>query len=116
MCIAVGAKELELRLSVSLLEALLLFESSNLVHIDGLELSLCFLLIGRQLVVLDGLQADCGVVTYADDKYTTTLALPLLILFVRERDLDLRDVVGRVGRQLWVLKHGLSIAADIYDT
>lgn len=97
------------------LGAILLLEATNLVHINGVELALGLLLISRQLLVVHGLQADSGVVANTDDKNAATLGATLVILLVREGDVDLRDVVRRVRRRVRVGEHGATVPVDDED-
>jgi hypothetical protein len=96
--------------------AVLLLEATNLVHVQGVELALGFLLVGGQLlVVLHGLQADGGVVADADDEDAAGLALAAVIVLIGEGDVDLRDVVGGVRGRVGAPQHGLAVAADDED-
>jgi hypothetical protein len=96
--------------------AVLLLEATNLVHVQGVELALGFLLVGGQLlVVLHGLQADGGVVADADDEDAAGLALAVVVVLIGEGDVNLGDVVGGVGRRLGAAKHRVAVTVDDED-
>lgn len=95
--------------------AILFLEATNLVHVDGLELALGFLFVGRKLLFSHGFETDGGIVAYPDDEDAAALAVAVIVVLVGEGDVNLGDVVRRVGRRVRVLEHGLAISADDYD-
>lgn len=95
--------------------AVLFLEPSQLLHVEGLELALGFLFVGRQLLLLHGLQTNRGIVADTYNEDASALALVVFALLVGEGDVDFRDVVGRVRRRAGVLQHGLAVAADKDD-
>lgn len=102
---------------VELLEhcPVLLFQSADPVHINGLELALGFLLVSRQLLVVHGLKANGGIVSNTHHQNAAALGTTMFIMFVGEGNVNLRDVVWRMRRRLRVLKHGLTVTTDIVD-
>lgn len=105
------------RRGISLLElsTVLLLEAANLVHVDGVELALCLLLVGGQLLLVHGLQTDGRVITNADDEHTTALLSALLILLIGEGDVNLGNVIGGVRRRVGVGKHRTAVLVDDED-
>lgn len=99
---------------ISLLElsTILLLKTADLVHVDRVELTLGLLLVGRELLVVHGLQTDSGVVTDTNNQHSAVLLSALLVLLIREGDVDLWDVVGRVRRRVGVGKHGATVLVD----
>lgn len=95
--------------------AVLFLETSELLHVERLELALGFLFVRGQLLFLHRLQADSGVVTNANNEDTPALALAFIVLLVGEGNVDFRHVVGRVRWRAGVLQHGLSVTADEDD-
>lgn len=99
----------------SLLEesAVLLLQTADLVHVDGVESALGLLLVSRQLLVMHGLQTDSSVVTDTDIEDTTALGAALVILLIGERDVDFWHVIRRVRGGVGVGEHWLAVTADI---
>ena len=60
---------------------------------------------------MQGLEADSAVAD-ADNDNTAALWPALVILLVREGDVDLGNVIGGVWRRLGVRQHGLGVADD----
>lgn len=61
-----------------------------------MEALLALLLVRGELLLLEGLEADAGLAD-ANDDHAAALRPPRLVLFVGERDADLRDAAGRRG-------------------
>jgi hypothetical protein len=103
---------------ISLLElsTVLLLKTADLIHVDRVELTLGLLLVGRELLIVHGLQANSGVVTNTDNKHAAVLLSALLVLLIREGDVNLWDVVRRVGRRVGVGKHGATVLVDNENT
>lgn len=99
------------RFDIYTLTVLLLLETADLFDIDGDKLRVAFLLVGGELLILAGLEAN-GRLAESDHEDTTAAAAALVILLIRERNVDFRNVVGRVRRRGRVLEHGLSILED----
>lgn len=95
--------------------AVLLLETTDLVHIDRVELTLGLLFVSGKLLVVLGFQADSSIVTNADNKDTTPRGTALVVLLVRECDVDFRDIVGRVRGRVGVGKHGVGVLVDNKD-
>lgn len=57
---------------------------------------------------MEGLEANCGL-TDAHNEGASASRSALLVMLVGECDVDLRDVVGRVRRRLWVRQHRLPV-------
>lgn len=102
-------------MGLSEIVAVLLLQASDLVHVDGVELALGLLLIGRELLLAHGLEANSSIVSDANNKDTSTLGAALLILLIREGNVNLRDVVGRVRRRVWIGEHRLAITTNDKD-
>lgn len=73
--------------------AVLLLQAANLVNVNRLELTLDFLLVRWELLLLHGLQADCGIITNTHNQDTTALGLAVFVVFVGKGDVDLRNVI-----------------------
>lgn len=99
-----------------LLLVLLLLETSDVVHVDGVETALGLLLVGGQLLLLHRLQTNGGVVANAHNQHTPALVLAIGVLLVGEGDVNFRDVVWRVRRRVGVAEHGGTITADVDGT
>lgn len=97
------------------LSTVLLLETADLVHVDRVELSLGLLLVGGELLVVHGLKTDSRVVANPDNENTTALWSALVVLLIREGDVDLGNIVGRVGRRVGVGKHGVAVLVDDKD-
>lgn len=95
--------------------AVLLLQAANLVNVNRLELTLDFLLVRWELLLLHGLQADCGIVTNAYDQDTTAFGLAVFVVLVGKGDVDLGDVIRRVRWRIGILEHGLAVAGDVVD-
>lgn len=95
--------------------AILFFETSELLHVERLELALGFLFVSGQLLLLHRLQTDSGIVTNTDNENASALLLAFIVLLIGEGNVDFRHVVGRVRRRAGVLQHGLSVTADKDD-
>lgn len=93
----------------------LLLQSTDLVHVNRVELTLGILLIGRELFLVHGLEAHSGIVADTDNKHPSAPGATLLILLVRKGYVNLRNVVGRVRRGIGIGEHGLTITTDDKD-
>lgn len=93
----------------------LLLQSANVIHVNGLKLTLELLLVCWQLFVMHGLETDSGVVTNTHHKNATALGTSILVMFFGECNMDLRNVVGRMRGRVRVLKHWLAVTADVED-
>lgn len=91
------------------LSTVLLLEAANVVHIDRVELALSLLLVGRELLVVHRLKTDSRVVANTDNEHTAALLSALLVLLIREGDVDLRDVIGGGRRRVGVGKHRTAV-------
>lgn len=97
------------------LSTVLLLETADLVHVDRVELSLGLLLVGGELLVVHGLKTDSRVVANPDNENTTALWSALVVLLIREGDVDLGNIIGRVGRRVGIGKHGVAVLVDDKD-
>lgn len=96
------------------LAELLLLESANLLNVHRVELRAAFLLIGGELLVVEGLEANGGLAN-TDDNHTAALWPALVVLLVGEGDVNLGNVVGGVGRRSGVGKHGRGAIVEDND-
>lgn len=97
------------------LSTVLLLEAANVVHIDRVELTLGFLLVGRELLVVHRLKTDSRVVANTDNEHTAALLSALLVLLIGEGDVDLWDVIGGGRRRVGVGKHRTAVLVDDED-
>lgn len=96
------------------LSSVLLLQPTDSIHVDRVELRVVLLLIDRELLLPDGLQANTGL-AHTDNNDTAALGPAGLVLLIGEGDANLGDVVGRVGRRERVREHGLAVLADNED-
>ena len=94
---------------------LLLPETSDLLDVDGVELGLAVLLVGRELFLVQRLESDSSVVSDAHHEDAAALLPALVVLLIREGDVNLGNVVRGVGRRVGVHQHGLGVALDDDD-
>ena len=93
--------------------AVLLLETTNLIHVDGVESALGLLLVSGQLLIVHRLQTDSGVVTDTDVEDAATLGAALVVLLVGEGDVDFWHVIRGVRGRVGVGEHGLAVTADV---
>jgi len=93
---------------------LLLLQAADAVDVERHPARLALLLVGGELLLVEGLHADGGVAD-ADDDDAAALAAALLVVLVGEGDVDLGHVIGRVGRRVRVGEHGLAVLAEDED-
>lgn len=94
------------------LGTVLLLEAANLIHIHRVEAVLVILLVRRQLLLGHRLKADGGILTNTDDENTRAPKLALLINLIGNGDVDLRDVIRRVGWGVGVGEHWVAVAPN----
>lgn len=91
----------------------LLLEATDIVHVKRVKAALSFLLVSRQLLLLHGLQTNSSVIANADDEDAAALSATLVVVLIREGDVDLGDVVGGVRGGVGIGEHGRTIAGDV---
>ena len=101
---------------VSCLAELLLPQTADPIHVDGLEPLGVFTLIGGELlVVAHGLEADdAALLADAYEHNPSRCLVPAvgLVLLVGECNVDVGHVAGGVRRQLRVREHGRAVEDD----
>ena len=97
------------------LSTVLLLKTANMIHVDRVELTLSFLLVSRELLVVHGLQTNSRVVANTDNKDAAVLLSALVVLLIGEGDVNLGNVIGGVRRRVGVGKHRTAVLVDDED-